>query len=122
MRLTVMKFPRALRLPWITAFSFAALLAAAPFCQAASPTWQDKVNQIMGWEGETMPDGVLRFTLVPDLVVRVDGRPVLPNLALDGYAAFHAEGSQALLAAEVVTLETRAHIVIDAATAAGLKV
>jgi len=117
-----MKLPRATRLSLTTALSFTVMLAAAPFCRAASPTWQDKVNQIIGWEGETMPDGVLRFTLVPQLVVRVDGRPVLPNLTLDGYAAFHAEGSEALLAAEVVTLETRAHIVVDAATAAGLKV
>jgi hypothetical protein len=88
----------------------------------ASPTWQDGVDQIFGWKGETTPDNVLRFTLTPNLRVRVDGNLTLPNLVLDGYAAFHAEGSQVTLAAEIVTPEALSPAVVDAATAAGLKV
>jgi hypothetical protein len=106
----------------LSALALAPLLLIGAASRGATPTWQENVNQIIGWKGETMPDNVLRFTLTPNLRVRVNGNPVLPNLALDGYAAFHAEGSQVTLAAEVVTPEWLSAAVVDAATRAGLKV
>jgi hypothetical protein len=106
----------------VSALALAPLILIGVTAGAATPTWQDKVDKIIGWEGETTPDNVLRFTLTPNLRVHVDGDPTLPNLALDGYAAFHAEGSQVTLAAEIVSPETLSPAVVNAATAAGLKV
>jgi len=103
-------------------FALAALLSFSTASPAASSTWEDKVDSIIGWKGQDMPDGVLRFTLVPSLRTSIASRNVWPNLALDGYAAFHAEGSHALLAAEIATTESRVDAVVDAATAAGLHV
>jgi hypothetical protein len=106
----------------LSALALAPLILIGATGQAATPTWQESVDHIIGWKGETMPDNVLRFTLTPNLRVRVNGNPLLPNLALDGYAAFHAEGSQVTLAAEVVTPEWLSPAVVDAATRAGLRV
>ena len=89
---------------------------------AASPTWQDKVDAIIGWKGQSMPDNVLRFTLVPKLTVDVFNRHVYANLALDGYAAFHAEGSRTLVVAEIVAAESQVDDVVNAAVKAGFTV
>ena len=102
--------------------SFAALLLGSATCPAASDTWQDRVSSIIGWKGQNMPDEVLRFTLVPSLRSSIANKNVWPNLALDGYAAFHAEGSRALVVAEIATVQSRVDAVVDAATAAGLHV
>src|SRR4051812_18266054 len=96
--------------------SIASLLLAAPLCAVAGSTWQDKVDAIIGWKGQTMPDEVLRYTLVPNLNVQISGRNVLANLVLDGYAAFHAEGSQVLVAAEIAALDSRVDEVVNTAT------
>jgi hypothetical protein len=106
----------------LSALALAPLILIGATSRAATPTWQENVDQIIGWKGETTPDNVLRFTLTPDMRVRVDGDPLLPNLVLDGYAAFHAEGLQVTLAAEIVTPEWLSPAVVDAATRAGLKV
>src|SRR3954470_8910001 len=90
-----------------TSFAIAALLLTSAACPAASSTWQDKVDSIIGWKGQNMPDEVLRFTLVPALRLSIVGRNVWPNLALDGYAAFHAEGSHVLVAAEIAVIQSR---------------
>jgi hypothetical protein len=89
---------------------------------AAAAEWQDEVNQIIGWQGQKMPDNVLRFTLTPHLSEKIAGVAVFDNLALDGYAAFRPEGSQALMTAEIVAQEQDAPRVVDTAKAQGLSV
>ncbi len=96
--------------------------AAFTIQPAFAQEWQDDVNQIIGWEGEKMPDNVLRFTLTPHLSQQIAGVRVFENLTLDGYAAFHAEGSQALMVAEIVAQEQDAPRVVDTAKAQGLSV
>jgi Domain of Unknown Function (DUF1259) len=102
--------------------SCAGFLIAATSVLAATPDWQTRVDQIIGWKGQQMPDNVLRFTLTPHLRLSVAGIPVRDNLVLDGYAAFRNEGTQVLMVAEVVAPADNAPAVVRAATAAGLQV
>jgi len=110
------------KLPALVRFAFAALMLTGAAASAQSQTWQDQVNAIIGWEGQQMPDDVLRFTLTPKLDPVVRGVPVFANLVLDGYAAFHPEGAAALMAAEVVVPDYRVDAVVTAAQAQGITV
>jgi hypothetical protein len=86
----------------------------APVTFAAS--WQQSVDQIIGWKGQRMPDDVLRYTLTPHLNLTVAGVNTKNNLVLDGYAAFHAEHSGVLLVAEVVVPENNLDRTVETAT------
>src|SRR4051812_13513472 len=55
------------RFSHVSALALAPLILIGVTAGAATPTWQDKVDKIIGWEGETTPDNVLRFTLTPNL-------------------------------------------------------
>jgi hypothetical protein len=76
----------------------------------------------MGWKGQDMPDGVLRFTLSPTLGVAISGIATRPNLALDGYAAFKAQGSQILMAVEIVAKDETADKVVRTLSGGGVEV
>ena len=92
----------------------------APVTFAAS--WQQSVDQIIGWKGQRMPDDVLRYTLTPHLNLTVAGVNVKNNLALDGYAAFHPEHSGVLLVAEVVVPQDNLDRTVETATGNNLNV
>jgi hypothetical protein len=104
------------------------------FCQAYVPTgkaqansnsqpnWQAQVSSIIGWQGERKSNGVLRFTLTPQVQLKIAGIPALPNLALDGYAAFRQESNGALVLAEIAVPDEKVDAVWRAAEAHGLQI
>jgi hypothetical protein len=72
----------------------AMLLAAAA---GSAPDWKP-VQQVFGFDGSTLPGGVVRFNMPrSDLHVTVSGVEVKPSLALGGWAAFAAAGKGAAM-------------------------
>ena len=104
-------------------FLFAAALAllAAPH-DALATTWQERVDAVIGWKGQDMPDGVHRYTLTPQVKLLVEGTTLLPNLVVDGYAAFKHEGDTWLMTAELAMPDARVDAVVRTADAHGLEV
>jgi hypothetical protein len=102
------------------------LILSAAFISLAAPallsavTWQEQVDAVIGWKGQDMPDGVHRYTLTPHLSLTIAGVPVLPNLVLDGYAAFKHESGTWLLAAELAGPESRIDAMVEEADIQGL--
>jgi hypothetical protein len=88
----------------------------------AQTNWQTQINSIIGWSGEQKSDGVLRFTLTPQVELKIDGIATHPNLALDGYAAFHPESNGVLAVAEIAVPDAKVDAVWRAAEANGLQV
>jgi hypothetical protein len=75
----------------------------------------------MGWKGQQMPDNVLRFTLTPKLSLQTSGITTLPNLLLDGYAAFKNEGGSMLMVGEVVSPDANVDAVVRTLESAGMR-
>jgi hypothetical protein len=94
--------------------------AAQPSTPATS--WQSQISSIMGWQGEQKSEGVLRFTLTPQVELKIAGIPVLPNLALDGYAAFREESNGVFAVAEIAVPDDRVDAVWRTAEANGLEI
>jgi hypothetical protein len=104
------------------------------FCQGQASTtqaqaidqeqsnWQSQVNAIIGWQGQQMSGGVLRFTLTPQVELKIAGVPILPSLVLDGYAAFRQESDGVLAVAEIAVPDAKLDAVWRAAEANGLQV
>lgn len=88
----------------------------------AQTSWQSQINSIIGWKGEWMSGGVLRFTLTPQVEVKIAGIPSLPNLALDGYAAFRREANGVFAVAEIAVPDEKVDAVWRTAEANGLQV
>jgi hypothetical protein len=88
----------------------------------SQPSWQSQINSIIGWRGEQQSGGVLRFTLTPQVELKIAGIPTLPNLALDGYAAFREEGKGVLAVAEIAVPDEKLDAVWRAAEANGLEI
>src|SRR3954468_2133403 len=87
----------------------------------AAKSWQQNVDAVFGWKGQRMPDGVLRYTLVPYLTLSVHGVPTRPNLVLDGYAAFKNEGSTTLMTVEIAVPDARVDRVARTLEAGGVQ-
>jgi hypothetical protein len=85
-------------------------------------SWQAEVNSIIGWQGEQKSGGVLRFTLTPQVELKIAGVPVLPNLALQGYAAFRHESNGVFAVAEIAVPDEKVDAVWRAAEANGLQI
>jgi hypothetical protein len=101
-------------------FVFAAGAVLAMTAAGSAATWQQQVDSVIGWKGRDMPDGVRRYTLTPNHSLAIAGVAVLPNLALDGYAAFKQEGGTWLMVAELVAPENRIDPVVKTIDATGL--
>jgi uncharacterized protein DUF1259 len=114
--------------PFIASILFALLcqgLAPISQAQAVSNTqsnWQAQVNSIMGWQGERKSEGVLRFTLTPQVQLKIAGIRTLPNLALDGFAAFRQESNGVLVVAEIAVPDEKLDAVWRVAEAHGLEI
>jgi hypothetical protein len=117
------KFGRRLTLGTVAAL----LLLCSPQSrsqQTASQqtSWQSQVNAIIGWQGQEMPDGVLRFTLTPHVQPTLAGVKTDSNLFLDGYVAFRSDGNSVLAVLEAVAPDEKVDAVWRTAEAGGLQV
>jgi hypothetical protein len=105
-----------------SAVVLAALLSSAAPAMATAPDWS-KVDQALGRPAAVMPGDVHRYGFArSDLHVTLDGVTLLPALALGGWLAFKAEGSDAMVMGDLVLTEDEINPVMSKVLAGGLAV
>lgn len=83
----------------------------------------DKIAEIIGVKAATTPDGVVRVGWPrKEIQVSVDGLVIRPFMGLGTWAAFKANGTDAMVMGDTVVFEDEVNPAMDAAFANGLEV
>jgi len=99
------------------------LLAALALASSLSGADWQEVGKTLGQEGKSLPGEVQKYSWPrSDLRVRVATVAVQPALALGSWAAFRAEGSNAMTMGDLVLLEAEVNPVVRALQAGGFEV
>lgn len=107
----------------VAAFLLSSLAIAQPVSAQTPATSWTAVDQALGRNGTTQPDGVRRYGFPrSDLTVQLDGVPIRPALALGGWLAFQPMGTKSVVMGDLVLTPDEVNPVMSALLKSGIRV